>query len=79
MDLRYAAEGIWVLDMGLRPFDELAALEKFSETSGCLDLSLVRADFMNLRVERLDPAVECFQRKSTDPVSPVRKSFCLDE
>ena len=39
MNLRNAAERVWVLNVDLWSLDYVAALEKFPETGSCLDLS----------------------------------------
>ena len=56
-----------------------AAFKKLADACGCVDLSLMGTDLMYLRVEWFDAAVICFELHRTDLVSPVRKSFRLDE
>ena len=77
MNLRNAAERVWVLNVDLWSLDYVAALEKFPETGSCLDLSLMRTYCVNLMVKRLDSAVVCFKRKGSDLVCPVGQPLCL--
>ena len=51
--------------------DDLTAFKKLADACCCLDLSLMRADFMHLRVERLDAAVISFERHRSDLVCPI--------
>ena len=58
---------------------DLAALEKLAETRSRLDLALMCAHLMYLRIERLDATVICLEGHSADLVGPVRKPLGLDE
>ena len=65
--------------MDLLLLDDLAALEKLAETRSRLDLALMCAHLMHLRIERLDAAVICLEGHGSDLVGPVRKPLGLDQ
>ena len=41
--------------------EDLAAFKEFAEVLGSLDLSLMSANLVHLRIERLDAAVVCVE------------------
>src|SRR5260221_10306577 len=61
MHLRYAPEGVRVLNMFLRLPKEGASFQQASHFPGYTGLAFLRPDGMNRFIERLNPAVKCVQ------------------
>ena len=79
VNLRYASEGVRVLDVRLLSSNQFAAFQQFPEACGCALLPFMRPDPVGLGQERLDSSVECLQRHCPDSVSPVGKPLRLNQ
>ena len=65
--------------MHLLLFDDLAAFEQFADAGGSFYLTLMRADLVNMWIERFYTAVVCFKRHRSYLVCPVGKPLCLQK
>ena len=71
MHLRDAAEGVRILHMHLRACNQLASCKQRTESLAGLDLTLMRADGLDLGHERIDTAIEGVERQRTDFIGPA--------
>ena len=58
VNLRYASEGVRVLDVRLLARDQFAAFQQFPEACGCALLPFMRPDPVGLGQERFDSSVK---------------------
>ena len=79
MHLRHAAEGVWILDVFFLPDNQFATLGELTHTLGSDDLSVVVTNLVHLVEERLDAAIEGFQRNGTDEVGQVTEAEGLQQ
>ena len=79
MNLRYATEGIGILNGLVAAVYYLAVFEDMPDYEGCFGLSLMRANLLYARHERVDAAVECLHTDGGKQVEAFHHFPAVDE